>query len=700
MNSEGWAKLIILTGLGALLSSCATIDEKQVIRPGSLAQGEKYELVQNEEPGTVTQVDDTNRFTYIKPLEETEQDITSSESIAQSLPDDNTVKVATETLRIKEFVHAVFDKALNQNYVLSDEIAKRNDTVTLSLQQQVSSRKLFRVAAELLKQKKIEVAERDGVFYIFPAVADDAVDIAIGIGNTRADVPDAYANVLQIIPTKYGLKSSLERTLNSLSKAKITPDYNQGVLFAQGPRDQILRLIDLVALMDKPSHQGKNVGFVDLTYIGTEEYIEQIRALMNAEGIESSVSERNDKPMIFVPLEQLGAVAVFSGSEQLIDRVKFWTEQIDKPAKDNEKRFYLYNPVFSRAGDLGQSIQALIGQVSGTPNRSGNRSRDTQSAFDNDNSTASRSDSGNATSEQAAGSTAGSLDGQDLKLTVDERSNKLIFYSTGQQYQTLLPIIRQLDVMPKQILLEATIAEITLTEEFSQGFEFAIENGNFNLGNLGAFGVESFGGLAASYANSMDQFIARLAATNSKVNVLSNPRLVVRDGVSASISVGTDIPTVGATVSDPIESNRQTTQVEYRKTGLQLTVTPTVNAQGLVVMEIDQQISNTTDSGSTVAGSPAIFERTISTEVLSQSGQTILLGGLISEDTNDSVSKVPGLGDIPVLGNLFSAKTKSTTKTELVIFITPRVVTNMSSWYGILEQLNSGLESLEIQAAD
>ena len=172
----------------------------------------------------------------------------------------------------------------------------------------------------------------------------------------------------------------------------------------------------------------------------------------------------------------------------------------------------------------------------------------------------------------------------------------------------------------------------------------------------------------------------------------------MRDGVNATINVGTDIPIVGETTSDPINGERQTTTVDYRQTGVELGVTPTVNARGVILMEIKQKISNEVESGSTVAGNPSVFERSIDTEVIAESGQTIILGGLISENRSVKDSKVPVLGDIPLLGNLFKADTKSGDKTELVVLVTPRVIESSSEWAQLKQQFESSLENLSISA--
>jgi general secretion pathway protein D len=179
------------------------------------------------------------------------------------------------------------------------------------------------------------------------------------------------------------------------------------------------------------------------------------------------------------------------------------------------------------------------------------------------------------------------------------------------------------------------------------------------------------------------------------VNILSSPSLVVRDGVQANMSVGTDVPTIGSTTINP-GTETQSTTVEYRKTGVELSVTPTINAQGLVVLQIDQRISNTLE-GSTVAGSPSIFERAVTTEVLAQSGQTVMLAGLMSENTTRTKTKVPFLGDFPLIGALFRGEKDSTSKTELIIMITPRVIDQPEQWQSIRQKLDSGMKHLKLQ---
>ena len=244
--------------------------------------------------------------------------------------------------------------------------------------------------------------------------------------------------------------------------------------------------------------------------------------------------------------------------------------------------------------------------------------------------------------------------------------------------------------------LEATIAEVTLTGEFAYGVEFAVSDGNFSAGTLGNLGLPA-GGLALSYISAVtDQVRVKLAAGRDKVNVLSNPLLMVRDGVSARISVGNDVPTVGATASDPIESDRQITTVLYRRTGLMLQIRPTINAEGLVVMEIDQSISNTVPGSAGVEGAPTFFDRAVTTEVVARSGQSILLGGLISDTESNNLSSVPWISEVPLLGWLFRSESRKKEKTELVLMITPRIIDTPDEWDVVRGGLEKALEQLQL----
>ena len=587
---------------------------------------------------------------------------------AGRFPANDSLAVAVEAMPLKDFVNYSFSEALKANYVLAPGTPGLDDPVTLNIEKPISSRAYFRLVTELLASRGISTTFRDGVFYLSPTAANARGNVAMGFGRRPQDLPQVAGKIMQVVPLRFGINPSIERTILGLADVQVTQDTQQSALFITGERDGVLRALDVVSLLDQPASRAREVGLINLNYVTAKYAGEQLVTLLGNEGIPAAVGGGELKSVAIVPLENLGTLVVFAASSEMLQRVDYWVRQLDKPNEGPEERYFIYHPRYSRASDLGQSLAPLLG---GALPAAGNMARDTRSALAPDGQTRGISTQAGMQNQGGSAAQAGvnpvtqenvlrreagarsiasesiAVRGEGVTLSVDPRSNTLIFYTTGTRYQTLLPMIQRLDVPPKQILLETMIAEVTLTGEFAYGVEFAFTSGDFRGGTLGGLNLPG-GGLSLNWVNSLTQQVrAKLSATNTLVNVLSNPTLVVRDGVEASIIVGNDVPTVGATASDPIQSDTQITQVLYRKTGLDLKIRPTINAEGVVVMEINQSISNTVPGASDVQGAPVFFERAVTTEVVARSGESILLAGLISERKNDTSTRVPGLRGHP-----------------------------------------------------
>ena len=620
------------------------------------------------------------------------------------LPANNALTVAVEGMPTRNFLNYVFGELLKVNFIIVEGTPGLDDPVTYNAQKPVSSRQLFRVIGELLAARNISITEKDGTFFVGPANAKTDQGLPIGYGRNAADVPDLPGNILQIVPVRYGTNLTLTNAAERFTSLNIIPDPRWDAYFVTGSRTDILKFLDLVRLFDRPSVRGSRVGLINLTYLGSKEFVDQITTLLSNEGI--VLGGGTPSPLSLVPLDRLGVVVVFSSSDAMLDRIEFWANQIDRPGEGPTERYFVYQPKFAKAVDLGESIAALIGRGGSNV---GNRSRDTRSALGTESSvggiatseTALRRDAG-AGGGGASGGSAGivTASGEGITLSIDSRSNSLIFYTTGPRYEALLPMIRRLDIPPKQIVLEAMIAEVTLTGEFANGVEFAFRDGKLSGGTAGGLGLPS-GGLALTYDKTIvDQIRLRLQASDARVNVLSSPVLVVKDGVAASIQVGNDVPTVGATAADPIQSNRVITTVLYRKTGLNLSITPSVNAQGSVLLTIDQAITSTVPGSSGVSGAPIFFQRSVSTEVVASSGQTVFLAGLRSESDSTTSARIPVLGEVPLVGKLFSSDSRRREKTELVILITPRILGELTEWTDIINGLGSSMKLLRFPSQE
>ena len=602
--------------------------------------------------------------------------------------------VSADSMPLADFLHYVFGELLNVNYVIDEGLKGDTKPITLNIRDKISPRRLMQLSQELLSQRNIQISYDDDLYFVHPMKSGAKGDVVTAIGSNPAAVPRTAQQILQVVPLKYGVRLSIERTLRQLVGAEITPDFDQGALFIKGKREDVLRALELVKMLDVPSNRGRYIGLLSLTYISGADFADQVASLLANEGIpvgassgsSSSGGNSSGKSLSIVPIEQIGAVAVFASEGYMLDRVRYWAEMVDRPSQGTNLQYFIYHPRYARASDLGDSLSALI---SGTS--SGSAASKTKT-----DASSSQVSAKETTGQAPSVSRKTGAKNDNLSFVVDERANALIFQATGADYQALLPLIQKLDVLPRQVMLDITIAEVTLSDEFKYGVEWAFNKGDFSMGTKGALGVEDFGGFSAILTGASGEISANFYENNRLVNVLSRPTLLVRDGVAASITVGTEISVVGSTTSDPITGDRQTTSSTYRKTGVNVSVTPSINAQGIVIMEIDQSISNTVTGTSGASGNPDIFERGLKTEVVAQSGQTVLLGGLISENGNNNITKTPGVASIPLIGELFKGTEKSSSRTELVMLITPRVVERTDQWDELTDSFERGLRNLKM----
>jgi len=687
--------LFILTLFSTvLLSSCSstTVDESQKVQQSNklssyLANDTKKLTLADKAERQSELTSDNNRSTkdkmlYLPPLS-TEANVSNvAINLSQQFSETKTVQITADDLPLKDYLHYVMGEQLNVSYILGEQIKDDNNPVTLNIQHQVTERKLFSLSEEILTERGYIVRYEDGIYYIHKSDGANAKgSVAYGYGKSFDNVPNTSIDIVQLVPFTYGMQTSLANTLRQIVKIKATPDFDRSALILQGKRKDILRALEFVHLMDQPAFKNRHIGVFKGSYVTTDELKEQLPKLLKQEGITVDTTGLTDKAVSIVSLETIGTVVLFANSKELLTRVEFWAKQIDQPPSGNQLQYFLYQPKFARATDLGESMQALLGGSSNT-------------GVGNSTSAAGQNKANNTKKANSRGNSSGSVSNGDTRLVVDERANSLIFNTTGDNYRQLLPLIKRLDVMPKQVILEVMIAEVKLTDIFKQGVEFALTNqGDAAL--VGGFDLKSgSAGLSYLLTGAQGNISYSLLQTNNNVDVLSRPSLLVRDGVTANIVVGEEIPTVGEIVTDPVNGNRQS--VVYRKTGVDLKVTPTINALGVVIMEIEQKITNQVDGGESVANSPVFLERSISTEVVAESSQTVILGGLISESRTVNDRSVPFFSSIPLIGRLFDATSDTADKTELVVLVTPRVIESTDEWDNIKAKFAQGLSKLNI----
>jgi general secretion pathway protein D len=293
-----------------------------------------------------------------------------------------------------------------------------------------------------------------------------------------------------------------------------------------------------------------------------------------------------------------------------------------------------------------------------------------------------------------------------LRIITDAVSNSIIVQGTAQEYADIAKTLEKLDVLPRQVLIEARVYEVDLTGTLSLGLEYSLEHrgaGTTPLQFLGDYGVSSAGALTGSTGVLIGQTRQLMAFLNasenhSRVKTLSAPTVLTTDSTEARIQVGASVPTLssqGLAQGGQIAGNSlYTSTVQNVDTGIILTVTPRITSTGLVSLHINQEVSTEQPPAATGIQSPSFNKRSVFTQAVAQDGQTIALGGLISYTYTKTVARLPLLGDIPWLGVLFGTTSWTTAETELIVLLTPRVISTLPSATMATRELEDKLKEL------
>ena len=283
----------------------------------------------------------------------------------------------------------------------------------------------------------------------------------------------------------------------------------------------------------------------------------------------------------------------------------------------------------------------------------------------------------------------------EVTITPDEIRNALIIEATPSDYKIIEEILNKIDIMPRQVLIQATIAEVTLDSstqfgvEYSFGHGAAVGNAAF-MASVGSRGLQYSVGVTNKWYAELNAL-----ATKGKLNVISSPHVLASDNQEAKIDVSREIPLASGTTNVSSGTTISETTIEYRDTGVILSVTPHINERGLVTMDVDEEVSNY-EGTQAVAGNdyPTFSKRVVKTSLTVGHGQTIAIGGLIKDREIEETRGLPCLVDVPVVKYLTGSWKKETEKIELIVLITPRVVANMDDVEAVTNEFKQKVQSV------
>jgi type II secretion system protein D len=273
---------------------------------------------------------------------------------------------------------------------------------------------------------------------------------------------------------------------------------------------------------------------------------------------------------------------------------------------------------------------------------------------------------------------------QEVTVVGDEKSNRLVISTSPRYLNRVMEVVEELDSSPPQVMIQVLLAEVTIDSENTWGADLKVGpfgGDEYRVGTLGAgSGVQTALGVPNLSVSSADfGLLIRALEAQGKLEVLSEPKVMVNNNIQASIQVGDDIAIPTNIEFTPQGSTRSS--VQRRDVGIILNVTPSINGDGFVRLEINPEISTLSTRTTQISeefAAPVITKRTLSTNVTVRDGQSVVIGGLIQNQDELRRTKIPGLGDIPLVGELFKSYQNKKTKTELMVIVTPRIIPGQS----------------------
>ena len=412
-----------------------------------------------------------------------------------------------------------------------------------------------------------------------------------------------------------------------------------------------------------------------------------------------------------ITMEQLNGILAISAQPQYLNDIRRWVEILDREGESNERRIFVYRVQNGRARDLTRTINAAYGASNGNSGGNGSadpfgEQRDTaggtavpQSQFSGAPPTPARNAAPGPKDSAQSGTSTGAMG---ARVTADENNNAIIVLGTGREYAIIEEALRKLDIPPQQVLIEAAITEVALTDDLRYGVQWNFQSGNSNVGySEGSTSkvASKFPGFSYFYGGSSISATLNALEQRTNVKVVSAPKLMVLNNQTAALQVGDQVPISTGSATNLVGStNSVVSTIEYKDTGVILKITPRVNASGVVQLDVSQevsQVSTASASAATQQQSPTISTRRISTTVAVRDGEVIALGGLFSNTKTFTKNGIPILSRIPVIGGLFGTHENVERRTELIVLLKPHVITNSDDARAATDELRNKLRTLE-----
>lgn len=610
---------------------------------------------------------------------------------AQPVPG-NEITLNLQNADLPSVVRLIMEDGLQANYVIDPAV---QGSVTLFSNAPLRPEQLLPTLEEILRQNNAAVVLRDGVYRIVPRAE---VGLSPPLLDSRAIRQRGL--VATVTPLRFVTANDVAEVLDSFSPVAgaIRYDRTRNLVFVVGSSAEQRTVQTLLETLDVNYFAGRSFALHALKEAEPDAVVQELTALFARQTGDPNPAIR------FLPVDRIGAVLIIADQETLMRDALSLARSLDQSVED-APRLAVF-PVANRraeaiAATLGQIFNVTVAASAQTPGLAQRTSEgETGDAQDGGGGGGADDETSSETADTTATGTSSALagggDGGVSRIVADSASNSIIALATPDGVASIESALRKLDVQPLQVMIEATLVEVALNETLEYGVRWFLQRGNFSFGFNDVVNVATgafLPGLNAAFGtNDVQATISALDAVTD-VRVLSSPTLMVLDNQVARLQVGDQVPITTRSAQSTTDPDAPlVTETEFRDTGVILEIKPSVNASGLVVLQIRQEISNVqAQSGET---NPSFAQRVVESTVAVQSGQTVAIAGLIEEGSTVSRDGIPVLSRIPILGAAFGASLQSGNRSEFLVMIRPIIVRDQSDAQAATRELRRQLENL------
>jgi len=704
--------LLVIGVVCAMLSGCVTSPQADRVPSwgklsNGLSQGSSPALAETEfaeqPPATPPAQKPDNSF--YKPGTGA---FTASSPIADARVQKNgDIKLNFQNANVLEVIKVILGDMLQVTHVVDPRV---QGAVSMQTSKALHRDDLIPTLELLLRMNDAALITDDGIYKVVPLATALTGVRAPQLGDSALPLPPGYS--VRVVPLKYVSAEEMAQILQPFTASSnqlVRVDTQRNLLVLAASGGDMDRLLETIHVFDVDRMKGMSVAMFTPDFVDAKTLSEELEKLLAdpQSGLMAGLVR-------FIVVERLNGLMVVTPRAEYLAQVRNWVNRLDRDSGTAGRRLFIYRVQNGKATELAEILSSLFNPGDQKTDPDGGEVAPGMQPV-----TLGKAETPEAEEVQtsapvtrvvkAPAAENGGLafdTHSDVRIIADEPNNALLVLANAAEYRQILTALQQLDIDPMQVLVEVTIAEVTLTDNLQYGVEWFFNNyvsnspdltgvGQLDLSASGIAGLVPGFSYAFKGSGGSTKAVLNMLASESNLSIVSSPTLLVLNNQEASIQVGEEVPVATQQQQTTIDPDANIiNSIEYRDTGVLLTVTPRINSGGLVIMEVEQETSTAPSTGDADPLTPRIQTRKISSTVAVNSGDTIILGGLIENNHDRSESGIPVLYQLPLVGNLFGTNADNQDRTELLVLITPRAVSNRNSALQVTEEFRRKMHSL------